>query len=172
MGKRGPKPKPHALRKLEGNPGRLPMLPDDEVIAIDMPAVKPSLVAMDECASTEWDRLIACMPPELYTAADVAALTQYALAWSLLHKIETEIDTHGVLIEETRHHEDGSVKSVEYKKNPALAAWNIAMANLWKATDRLALYPGARAKLAIPKRGEAVKSKWEGLIKPPLRNNG
>lgn len=164
MGKRGRKPKSRELNKLDGNPSKRPMLPDDVAISVDMPPVKPAVVAMDETASKEWDRLISVMPPELYTAADVAVLTTYCLSWSMLHKVECELDQRGLIIEEHRFSAEGELIGSTLKKNPALPAWNLALSNLLKATDRLGLYPGARARLEIPKRGDRHQSKWAGKL--------
>lgn len=167
MGKRGPKPKPKMIRLLEGNPSRRPLTPDDVEVISGLPPVKPSLVAMDEQASLEWDRVIASMPPGLYTAADVSALTLYATSWAMLHRAQLELDTHGVMVEErtTKYNDDGSEEvRIRYKSSPALAAWKTAAEHLWKAGDRLGLSPGVRSRLQLPKKEEAPASKFSGLL--------
>lgn len=150
MGKRGPKKKPTALRILEGNPGRLPI--NEFEPTCDMPAVKPSFVAMDEIASREWDRVIACMPPHLYTAMDVAVLANYALAFSLLAKAQSELDS-------------GIIRLTVKGEQPAASVkvWKAASETLLKCADRLGLHPGARASLQIPQRGDGP-SKFDGLL--------
>jgi P27 family predicted phage terminase small subunit len=140
MGKRGPKKKPTALRKLEGNPGRLPINELEPVC--EMPAVKPSAVAMDEIASLEWDRLMHAMPPGLYTALDVSLVTQYALAWSMLVKAQSEIDSGGII----------AFTEKGYGVSPAVKVWKAASETLLKCADRLGLHPGARTRLEIPSR--------------------
>lgn len=153
MGRRGPKKKPTVLRLLEGNPGRLP-INELEPIAL-MPAVKPSVVAMDEIASLEWDRVIAAMPPGIYGALDVVALANYALAWSLFAKAQSEIDSGGVVI----FTEKGMAS------HPAVKVWKTASETLLKCADRLGLHPGARTRLELPKRGEKPpQSKFAGLL--------
>lgn len=168
MGKRGPKPKPKLLRQLEGNPGRLALMPDDADITPNMPPVKPSAVGMDELASLEWDRLLACMPPELYSAADASVLSAYALAWSMLVKSQAEIDANGVVVLERleKHNEDGSsVVREKYKKNPAVDTWKIAADQIHRCADKLGLSPGVRARLPNPKaQKEAPASKFAGLL--------
>lgn len=162
MGKRGPKPKPTALRVLEGNPGRLPLNPDE--IVIGNPPVKPSAVAMDPHASAEWDRLLHAMPPDLYTAADASVLSQYALAWSMLIRAQQELDERGLMVERVRYDKDGNILGEEIEVNPAAKAWKLASETLLKTGDRLGLNPGVRARLQVPSRGEEPKSKWSGLV--------
>lgn len=162
VGKRGPKPKPTALRLLEGNPGRLPINPDE--IVIGDPPIKPNIVGMDAHASAEWDRLLASMPPGLYTSADTAALTQYALAWSMLLRSQEELDARGLIIE-TSIFREGQEVDTHVKVNPAAKSWKLASETLWKAGDRLGLNPGVRARLQVPKRDEKPQSRFGGLIK-------
>lgn len=168
MGKRGPKPKPKLLRMLEGNPGRHALMPDEADITPGMPAVKPSAVAMDELASLEWDRLVACMPRELYSAADTSVLAAYSLAWSMLVKSQADIDAFGVVTLERKEttSENGSVTITEKrKKNPAVDTWKIAADQIHRCADKLGLSPGVRARLPNPKaQKEAPASKFAGLL--------
>jgi P27 family predicted phage terminase small subunit len=168
MGRRGPKPKPKTLRLLEGNPGRLAIMPDDADITPNMPPVKPAAVSMDELASLEWDRLVACMPPELYSAADTAVMSTYALAWSMLVKSQAEIDNHGVVVTERveKFNEDGSGMIRErHRKNPAIDTWKTAAEQIHRCADKLGLSPGVRARLPNPKaQREAPASKFAGLL--------
>jgi P27 family predicted phage terminase small subunit len=164
MAKPGPKPKPKMLALLDGNPSKRPLVPDELEVTCDMPVVKPAIVAMDELASLEFDRVIAAMPPGIYTAADVAVLTAYALSWSMLHKAQVELDNNGLVIERTLIDDDGAVKAVTVKPNPAIRAWQLAATTLMKAADELGLAPGVRSRMQIPNRQQA-RSKFDGLLK-------
>jgi P27 family predicted phage terminase small subunit len=123
-----------------------------------MPAVKPSVVEMDEIASLEWDRLKHAMPPGLYTAMDVALMTQYALAWSMLVKAQSEIDSGGII----------TFTEKGYGVSPAVKVWKAASETLLKCADRLGLHPGARVRLQVPKRGSSPEpgagSKFAGFL--------
>lgn len=167
MGKRGPKPKPKALNILDGNPSRRPMVPDELDVSPDLPAVMPSVVELDQVAASEWRRLIAAMPAPLYTAADVAVLTQYCLSWSLLHKAQAELDEYGILIREQTQTAEG-VMNEKLKANPAVSVWKAANENLHKASDRLGLNPAIRSRMQLPSaRSEPqsqAASKFQGLI--------
>lgn len=154
MGKRGRQPKPLKIRVLEGNPSRKPLNFDEPTC--DLPAVKPSAVMADELASLEWDRVMAAMPPGLYTALDVAGLTMHVTAWSLLVKAQSDIDLNGLLL----INESGISKP-----NPAVRVWKLASEMLLQTADRLGLHPGARTRLGIPKRGaEPAPSRFAGLL--------
>lgn len=147
MGKRGPKPKPNAIKLLEGNRGGRPL--KDEVI-LELPAQKPGIVFADELASAEWDRLIRVMPPQLYNAAHETVLSQHCLAWSSYVKAQAELSEFGPTIDTPR----GLVP------NPALRAWRIASDTLLRTAALLALHPGA--KVTLPGRTET--SKFAGLL--------
>lgn len=152
LGTRGPKPKATALRILEGNPSNRPLNEFEPVCS--MPPVKPSLVAMDEVASLKWDVILGAMPPQLYTALDTDVLSAHCLAWSLLSKAQSEIDSGGI------------IAFTEKGEGPAASVrvWKAAVETLLKTADRLGLHPGARARLEMPKRNEAPQSKFAGLL--------
>lgn len=147
MGKRGPKPKPTAIRILEGNPGRLPI--NDAEPKIERGPTMPSVVAMDEIAAVEWERVIECMPAGVFTAADDAVLAQYALAWSVVVRARADIDKHGQLVEEPIL-EDGAISGYRLKENPAMRSWRAGHAVLMQTSDRLGLNPGQRSRLRVP----------------------
>lgn len=155
MGKRGPKPKPSALRILEGDPGRLGINPLEP--RVERGPVMPSAVAMDEIASREWERICSVMPPGVYTAADEAVLAEYVTAWSMLVGALADIQQHGRLIEKPITNKLGDVVGYELKENPALRTWRAAHTALMHTTDRLGLSPGQRSRLSVPKREKVSK---------------
>lgn len=163
MQKRGPKPKPTALKILEGNPGRREL--NDLEPACDLPPVKPHTVGADEIASAEWDRIIAAMPPQVYTALDTGMLANYALAWSMLVRAQMSLDSDGLLINIfDRNPETNEQYCVGVKINPAARVWKAASATLIQCADRLGLSPGVRSRLQLPTRDEKPKSKFAGLM--------
>lgn len=159
MGKRGPKPKPRAVRELEGNLGRMPMPEPELVITSGLPVVMPAEVAADPVAAGEFERIVKAMPREVYEALDVALLSVYAQSWSLFWKAQADIDQHGTLVIETVEKDD--VTLTRFKENPAVKTWNTAATNLLKTADRLGLVPGVRAKLQLPARRD-------GPGRPPI----
>lgn len=128
-----------------------------------MPAVKPSVVIADEIASLEWDRLIAAMPPGIYTALDTSILAAYALAWSMLVKAQSDLDENG-LIERVHLEKDGYLLLKESRINPAAKLWKVAIETLLKTGDRLGLSPGVRSRLQLPNRNDKPTSRFAGLL--------
>jgi len=161
MGKRGPKPKPTALRILEGNPSRRELNADEPVIRF-LPTM-PEEVAADPLAATEWGRIFTVMPDGVYTAADEAMLAQYATVRSIIKRALAEIENFGIMIDDPLTNKDGNIVGYRRKKNPALEVWKSAHVILIQVADRLGLSPGMRSKLSIPKVSEA-RSKFAGLI--------
>jgi P27 family predicted phage terminase small subunit len=162
MGKRGPKPKPSALNILDGNPSRREINTREPecFLAPD----KPDSVSADLFASAEWDRIIAAMPASVYSALDSAALSTYALAWSMLIRSQKEIDDNGLMIEEPIIDKEGNVVGYRRSINPATRTWKAATETLLKTTDRLGLSPGVRTRLQVPTKDVTPKSKFAGLL--------
>lgn len=156
--KRGRKPKPTSLLILEGK------LPSDAIeLVADLPAEKLHSVAADQIASAEWDRVMAAMPPKVYCALDSAALAEYALAWSLLVRAQTEIEVSGITISIYGVDGDGNKYIANVKTNPAVRIWKAATDTLRAASDRLGLNPINRARLKLPTRADA-KRQFAGLM--------
>ena len=145
------------------------MIPDDVEIKANMPAIKPSIIEACDVASAEWDRLLAAMPSELYDAADVSLLSEYALAWKMLIESQAEIDSRGALIEENIYNKDGEIAGCRLKKNPAVEVWKVASAMLLKAGDRLGLSPATRTQLQFPSPSEQPQPqrRFQHLIAVP-----
>jgi P27 family predicted phage terminase small subunit len=167
MGKRGAKPKPTALRLLEGNPGRLPI--NDAEPQCGIPPVMPATVAVDAIASEAWNRLREVCPPQLYNAMDEQTLTQHCLAWSMFLRSQQEIDEGGLFIETPHYDKEGNHLYTEKDVSPALKTWKSASEVLLKTTDRLGLSPTARTRIQIPKTVD-VQSKFKGLIGRGVQN--
>lgn len=158
MAKRGRKPKSNVIRLLEGNPGKRPIA-DDEII-IELPPVKPAVVAVNVLASAEWDRILAVMPPGLITAAHEAVLSMHSLAWSNFCRSHAEIAEHGLTVMTLKGR----------ATNPAVRVWKMSADTLHRTAGLLGLHPGAR--INVPKRGETpFGSKFAGLLGPVPRKN-
>jgi phage terminase small subunit len=160
MAKRGPKPKPLALRLLEGNPGRRP-LPLDDVV-IEAPAQMPEMVASSTIAAEAWNRVLSFMPPGFYTAEYEAALTAYAIAWEMSVCAKADIERLGRLIE-VPVIANGVQIGLSVKANPAVKMWHNANDALAKALNNLGLNGTQKAKLREPK--STIPNKFDGLIR-------
>jgi P27 family predicted phage terminase small subunit len=137
--KRGPQPKPTALKKLSGNAGKR-KLPKDE------PQPEPVLLGVDppvylsEIAKEEWRRL----SPELIrlgllTVADFATFAAYCVAYADFVTAECEL-------------QKGTTVTAGKEKQPVRSPWFIikykALEALMRIGDRFGLSPAARVPLA------------------------
>lgn len=96
MGRRGPPPKPTALRLLSGNPSRRPLNPGEPQPKKTRPVCPAWL--KDE-AKREWRRVV----PELerlglLTIVDRAELAGYCQAWARWQEAEQAIDKYGTVL--------------------------------------------------------------------------
>lgn len=138
---RGPKPKPTALRLLEGNPGRRPINPYEPKPAAAV-AIEPPTDLPEEGAKI-WRALSAELARVgLLTQLDLHALHRYC--HFLLEYLDAQKKIDGKLLVTTKW-PDGSVRQV--LPNPFLAVRNQAAKNLNTLEQSLGLTPSARARM-------------------------
>jgi P27 family predicted phage terminase small subunit len=156
VGRRGPPPKPSRIRQLEGNPSRRPLNPREPQPT--GPARCPNFLT--GAARKEFERVIAAMPPGLYTSADQQLLTLHALCWTTYRAALALVTRDGLTVAGA----DGALVA-----HPQLAVVGRQAELLIRLSDRLGLSPSARARLAMPETPPA--SKFDGLIggRPMLR---
>jgi len=150
MGKRGPQPKPQHLKELEGNPGKR---------RVNRAAPKPTgdLTRPDhlsDYAREVWDRIVAAMPPRLYTGCDRELLAAYCEAADLHRRAVLAVREQG----EVTAGESGAPY-----QNPWVSIQNKQAQLLATLGTRLGLDPAARSSLAV-QQDDAPKSKFEGLV--------
>ena len=141
MGERGPAPKPTALKKLEGNPGKR-ALPKNEP-EFPSGAVCPDWLPED--AKAEWFRVSPILERiKLLTQADTAALAAYCLAWARLMDAQAQIDRDGSVVE----------AASGYKMpHPAVAIANKATTEIHRFSKEFGMTPSSRGRMSLP--GEA-----------------
>ncbi len=143
MGARGPAPKPTALRKLEGNPGKR-ALPKNEPQPEIGVAECPAWLSAD--AQAEWQRVA----PELarlgiLALIDAMTLAAYCEAFSRWKQAVEMMGKDGIVF----------VTVAGYvAQHPAVGIANKAMAEMLKFGRELGLTPSARGRMSIP--GEAA----------------
>jgi P27 family predicted phage terminase small subunit len=155
MGKRGTKPKPLELRRLEGNPAKRPLNLDDAVVANGRPQ-PPDYVS--NYAREVWDRVIGSMPSTVYTAADQDLLAAYCVASDLHRSAAMQAGREGAVI-------PGEGEGRSYV-NPCIKVLNEAAQKMAMIGSRLGLDPAARASLKVPKDEKPI-SKFAGLVAFP-----
>ena len=160
MGRRGRKPKPAAVRRLEGNPRKHPIV-DPEVIGLGEPFVPPEL---HEDAQACVELVKRAMPPSVYSALDSYALAAFATAWAM-HKRAAHAmaapDFQPIITDEAGNRRPSPWFRVLRGQSAEMRSWG----------DRLGLSPAARASLKLPGPNDPP-SKFAGLVAlagPPRR---
>lgn len=141
----GRKPKPTALKVLQGNPGKRKLNKNEPKPPAGRP-VPPSTMIPE--AREEWERIV----PELeqmgvLTKIDRTALASYCMAYARWVQAEADITAHGILVLEPQFDVKGNHVGDKYKKNPACTA---AMACQKEMRALLALFgmdPSSRSRI-------------------------
>lgn len=150
MGKRGPKPKPPALDRLDGNPSRRPK--GDGVLAQGQPTCPAYLGSY---ARAVWKRIAASMPERLYAQADRELLAAYC-ATAQQHKEATEtLQREGTVVVTSK----GDLVESPWSKIRDRQAQKLATLG-----TRLGLDPSARAALHLPADDAPQASRLGQLI--------
>jgi P27 family predicted phage terminase small subunit len=140
----GRRPKPTALKALEGNPGKRPLNRSEP---------KPSGIPkcpshLDKEAKREWRRISAeLIALGLLTSVDRAALAAYCAAYSRWVAAETNVQKHGTVIK--------SPKSGYPIQNPYLGVANRALDQIRQFAIEFGLTPASRSRLHVdPSKGD------------------
>ena len=139
MAKQGRKPKPTALKQLEGNPGKRPLNiaePHPDAVSPDAPA------HLDEVALAEWNRLA----PEMHTKGvltgwDRAAFAGYCVAYSRWVKACAELSKTSLTITT----EKGNVI-----QHPIVGVANKAQELMLRFLTEFGLTPSSRSRVSVP----------------------
>lgn len=136
MAKTGRKPKPTALKKLEGNPGKRP-LNEMEPVPPTVPLKCPRHMPPE--AQKEWKRLAPIlMNMGLLTAADAVPFEGYCTAYARWREAQDEITKHGSIYKD---------KEGRIRQNPYIAIANHAMAEIKSLAAEFGLTPSNRAAM-------------------------
>lgn len=149
MGRRGPAPKPTALKLLQGNPGK-------RAINKNEPQPKDAIPRcpawLDEEAKVAWKRIV----PQLrdmgvLTLIDADALTNYCDTWSRWKKAVLFLQKNGDVY--TIKGDDGKLKYVQQLPQVAIARNLLAVLNRYQ--QEFGLTPAARCRLTITEQDDS-----------------
>lgn len=141
MGKRGPKPKPTALRVFEGDPGRLLNKRTGEVCPAACEEVPAAPEWLGDFGRVVWSHVaphlhaIGCL-----TVADVKLLALYCEAWDELFAAREDIAKSGL----TLMSDKGTVYA-----NPAVGIKNRAILRIKSIGGEFGMSPAARVGLNL-----------------------
>ena len=161
MGTRGPRPKPTALRLLEGNKGKRALPHSEPAPPPDMPACPDYLNAY---ARGEWLRVA----DTLYaigtlTQIDQTMLAAYCIAYSRWRHAEEDLERMAVTDGST-HAAVIRTKQGNLIQNPMVGVANTARREMQRLAAEFGLSPSARTQIdADPLRNDPIAQKY-GLI--------
>ena len=138
--KSGPPPKPTALKKLAGNPGRRPL--NEREPQPPVPEHTPYVPRhLNREGKREWRRIVKMLVDlGLYTVMDRAALAMYCQAWGRWVEAERELAKEGPVLT--------SSKGNLYQ-NPHLHVANKAWDQTRKMLSEFGLTPAERSRLKV-----------------------
>ncbi len=143
---RGRKPKPTALKILEGNPGKRTLNDREPLPPEGIPECPEFL---DEEARAEWDRLAALLGRmKLLTVADRSALAAYCTVYSRWVEAERQVKQYGTVIL--------SPNKKFPMKSPHLTIADQALETMRKFMVEFGLTPSSRSRIRVPEDSQAA----------------
>src|SRR5215471_12192566 len=148
--RRGPKPKPTARRRLEGNPGRRPINTREPQLP-PLPTIDalPAELMGDAVASAEWARVLPLLRrAHAITEGDRGALLALCQQWSRYLEANGKVATAGMVVK--------APTSGYPMPNPYIAIANKALGNCVKLWAELGLTPSSRSRVTTTGGGGTV----------------
>ena len=144
----GRRPKPTALEKAQGNPGKR-KLNEREPRPAAAELRPPAFLTAD--AVEEWNR-VAPMLARLKVLTEADRLGLGHLCMQAAHALEAngEIADRGILVEEDQFDKQGGVIGTKLKLNPAYRAQADAVKQLRQLLIEFGMTPAARSKVRLP----------------------
>ena len=143
---RGRKPKPTAIRAIEGNPGRRPLNSREPSPPDGVPDCPEFL---DEEARAEWFRACAALKEmQLLSKADRTALAAYCTAYSRWMQAEDQVKRFGTIVK--------SPDKGFPMKSPYLTVADQAMECMRKFLVEFGLTPSSRSRIKVPRENGAA----------------
>jgi P27 family predicted phage terminase small subunit len=144
-------PKPTALKKLEGNPGKR-ALNKNEPNFSGTPKCPASLTP---AAKKEWKRVVAELESlDMLRSVDTSTLAVYCQSFARWLSAEAMIEKEGQVIKEPILNKNFEVVGERVKKHPAVTVAKEAMASMMAASSRFGFDPSSRTRLSV---GEGSK---------------
>ena len=137
MATRGRKPKPTALKLLEGNPGKRQLNMNEPRFAQRTPPECPDW--LEEEAKAEWDRLSqALFDMGILTDLDVVPFAAYCQAYARWREAEEFISQHGSIVK---------TKSGYWQTVPQVSIAHTNQKAMLQAAAEFGLTPSARSRI-------------------------
>lgn len=149
----GRRPKPTALKRLAGNPGKRPLNAREPQPRMELPE-RPTWLTGE--AAREWKRVV----EELYavgllTVVDRAALEGYCVAYGRWVDAEKRLKKEGLVI---------PTKAGGLMQNPYLSVANRAMDEMRKWMNEFGMTPSSRTRVQAPQAKEMTLDDLLGMV--------
>ena len=133
----GRRPKPTALKILEGNPGHRPLNTQEPLPTSGIP---PMPEGLSKKAKREWEKVVPLLTSmKVLTEADGEALSRYCEACALAKEANQEIDKYGLTVQ----------GATGLKKNPAVAVYMEAVRTMRAFMSEFGMTPASRSRLKV-----------------------
>jgi P27 family predicted phage terminase small subunit len=157
MGLRGPAPKPTAIKKAEGNPGKRKLNTQEPQPVPGAPECPDHL---DAVAKKEWSRLSEILlAMKVLTEADYIALGNLCQAYSTLIDAQKHLNKGGILFKTP----NGYVQ-----QNPLLGIIRAQMNIVNGLVREFGLTPSSRTRIAVEEQDTSDADFWALLSQPRL----
>lgn len=152
MGLRGPAPKPTALKKLAGNPGKRQLNAREPQAKLSVPECPDHL---DEIAKKEWVRVSKLLlGMKVLTEADYIALGNLCQAYSTMIQAQTQMNKTGMLFK---------TKSGYVQQSPLFTIISTQHTIVNKLLAEFGLTPSSRSRLQIAPGDDKPQNKFATL---------
>lgn len=150
----GRKPKPTAVKKLEGNPGKRKLNTKEPVPATGMPTC-PNWLLQE--AKNEWKRLAELMNQMgVLTEVDRAAFAAYCQSYARWKEAQEHIDSDGSIFETDKGYQ---------QQTPWVGIANTNQKLMMQAASEFGLTPSARSKIVAGNtKGRGTEDEMEALL--------
>ena len=159
----GRRPKPTAIKILEGNPGKRKIVADDLQPEVGIPE-KPKY--MPFAAQREWDFITPILLElGVLTLVDSKSIAAYCVCYARWEEADRKITEFGPLFQVTYQDNEGNTIVGDLKENPACKIADRCLARMKSYLTEFGLTPASRAKLKIGPK--PVKDKFDSLMERP-----
>lgn len=153
LAQRGRKPKPTAVKQLEGNPGKRQLNANEPKPAARAPSCPKWL---DDDAKKEWRRLAKQMEQlGILTEVDMAAFAGYCQAYARWKAAEEFISKHGAIVK---------TPSGYWQQVPQVAIAQQYLKQMSKFCEQFGLTPASRSRIVTDNGSDASDDTMEQLL--------
>lgn len=154
MATRGRKPKPTALKVLEGNPGKRELNKNEPKISQANPPACPEW--LEEEAKNEWNRLAKILfEMGILTDLDIAAFASYCQAYARWREAEEFLTQHGSIVK---------TKTGYWQQVPQVSIAHSNQKIMMQAAAEFGLTPSARSRMIAGDAKQAEVDEMEFIL--------